>query len=135
MGNHGQAFKRQSEWSPQKKNTGKSGATTVSLEVSRSWIRKNHDIAALVSAPEMSLVLQGMALKDLGLFAILTVEHIQQIFAATPYAKIPGGRIGAFHTQVWRSVDPGLAKVLQCISGFKSYQIINLQVCGHISPN
>ena len=71
---------------------------------------------ALVSAAEISLVLW---LKDLGLFAIVTVEHLQQIFAATPHAKIPGGQIGAFHSQVKRSVHPGLAKILKCISGFK----------------
>lgn len=114
---------------PSKKNIGKSVATTVSLEVSRSWIRKNMISSlqpyfqvcnvALVSAAEMSLGLWGMALKDLGFFAIVTLEHLQQIFAATPHAKIPGGQIGAFHTQVRRSVHPGLAKILQCISGFK----------------
>ena len=58
---------------------------------------------ALVSALEMSLGLGGMVLKDLCLFAILRVEHLQQIFAATPDPKISGGRIGAFHTQVRRS--------------------------------
>ena len=37
---------------PSKKNIGKSGATSASLEVSRSWIRKNHDIviAAVLSS-------------------------------------------------------------------------------------
>ena len=114
---------------PSKKNIGKSGATSASLEVSRSWIRKNHDIviAAVLSSLQRGTSVSRRDVLSFVRYGLERCWFICHCNSGTSSANLccnsscedSRSQIGAFHTQVRRSVHPGLAKILQCISGFK----------------